>query len=305
MPFRSIISLTTALFFAAAYHFAAADDKTTPPATNTTTVRLTNGEFKLSPNTRWREERIMSAPKFKLSVDLGSGKSVKGSMSLISRQLLDVDVLTDKNLRLKFIQHNSTSDIDIGANRNRNTTTLPLDGKIALAERSNAGRWSAKLDGRNRPTSGEGAALHALTYLWIDGIYPDRDVAIGETWKIDAKELKNLFGADFKKPAGEFEFTLVRMVDHEGHKCAKITGKGSVTSQTKSLGNAAADGTGETPLDATMDISIEIFRSLELAMDMTMKMEGTLDLNNEKDEKALQYKATSPVKFTRSFRKRK
>lgn len=250
----------------------------------------------------------MSAPKFKLSVDLGSGKSVKGTMSLISRQLLDVDVLTGNNLRLKFIQHNSTSDIDIGANRNRNTTTLPLDGKTVLTERGNEGRWSAKLDGRSRPTSGEGSALHALTYLWIDGIYPDRDVAIGETWKIDAKELKNLFGADFKKPAGEFEFTLVRIVDHEGQKCAKITGKGHVTSQTKSLGDAnasAADGTGETPLDATMDINLEIFRSLELAMDMTMKMEGTLDLNNQKDEKALQYKATSPVKFTRSFRKRK
>ncbi|MFT4547843.1 MAG: hypothetical protein ACI8XO_003084 [Verrucomicrobiales bacterium] len=281
-----------------------ADEKSTLATIAAEAVTLSSSDFKLPPNSQWREERIMSAPKFKLSIDLGSGKTVKGTMSLLSRQLLDIDVVGEKDLRLKFVQSNSTSDIDIGENRNRHTTTLPLDGKTVLAERGEGGRWSSRLDGRRRPTSEEGTALNALTHLWVEGIYPGRDLEIGETWTVDAKDLKNLFGADFKRPTGEFEFTLARVVEHEGQNCAKVTGRGKVTSQTKSLGNSAADGTGETPLDATMDIGIEIFHSLDLAMDLTLKMEGTLTLSNEKDAEALRYEASSPVKFTRTFRKR-
>ena len=301
MPLISVAA-TILMILALAAPTGDASDETAEPATPNS-VRLMNADFRLPANTRWREERIMSAPKLKLSVDLGGNKNVRGTMSLLSRQVLDIDVRTEKDLRLKFVQSDTTSDIDFGKNRNRSTTTLPLDGKSVLAERVESGRWSAKLDSSRRPTAEEGSALYGLTYLWASGVYPDREVEIGETWKVDAKNFKNLFGSEFKKPAGAFEFSLARIVDFDGHPCAKITGKGELTSQTKSLGSTEA-GAEETPIDAVMDLSIEIYRSIELGMDLSVKMTGTLDLSNEKDEEALTYKASSPVEFTRTLKKR-
>ena len=245
----------------------------------------------------------MSAPKLKLSVDLGTDKNVKGVMSMLSRQLIDIDVLNQEEVRLKFVQNDSTSHINFGENRSRHTTALPLDGRTVLAERGEGGRWSAKFDSRRRPTPEESSALYALTYLWAEGVYPDREVKIGESWKVDAKDFKNLFGSNFRKPVGNFEFTLAKMVKHEGRDCAKIIGKGKLTSQTKSMGSDEA-GLEETPLDAEMDLTIEIYRSVELAMDLSVTMTGTLELSNEKDEDALTYRASSPVEFTRTLRQR-
>ena len=88
-----------------------ADEKSTLATIAAEAVTLSSSDFKLPPNSQWREERIMSAPKFKLSIDLGSGKTVKGTMSLLSRQLLDIDVVGEKDLRLKFVQSNSTRTV--------------------------------------------------------------------------------------------------------------------------------------------------------------------------------------------------
>ncbi|MGI9239713.1 MAG: hypothetical protein ACR2RV_02870 [Verrucomicrobiales bacterium] len=292
---------TTILILAA---FAQAT--TAPPAEEASSgnsVQLSNADFRIPPNSRWRDERIMSAPKLALLVDLGTEKNVRGTMSILSRQLLDIDVASESELRLKFIQADTTTDIDFGKDRNRQTTPLPLDGKTILAERGDRGRWSSKLDRGRRPTGEESAALYALSYLWADGLYPDRRVTIGESWTVEAKQLRNLFGSDLKKPVGEFVFTLARIVEYEGEECAKITGKGKLRSQTKSLGSGAT-GTEDVPLEATMDLSIEIYRSLELAMDLSVKMTGTLELNNAQDEEAFSYKAISPVEFSRKLGKR-
>ena len=221
---------------------------------------------------------------------------------MLSREVIDIDVLNGGQLRLKYIQSDRTSDIDFGNNRSRHSNPLPLDGETILASRSPDGRWSAKLHGRRRPTADESSALHALTYLWSEGVYPDREVAIGETWEIDAGEFKNLFGSDFQKPSGEFEFKFARLVEHGGMMCAKITGKGKLTSQTKNLG--ATPGTEQTALGAAMDLTIDIYRSIEFAMDLTIEMKGTLELSNEEDEDALLYKASSKVEFTRRLKKR-
>ncbi len=301
MPLNAIAAATV-LTFANCAQFAAADERGAP-ATAPKSVSLVNTDFRLPANSRWREERIMSAPKLKLSVDLGANKNVRGTMSLLSRQVLDIDVLTEKDVRLKFVQSDTTSTIDFGKNRNRSTNTLPLDGKTVLAERVESGRWSAKFDGRRRPTPEEGSALQGLTHLWTTGVYPDRDVEIGETWKVDAKNFKSLFGDEFEKPTGAFEFNLARIVEFEGKTCAKITGRGKLTSQTKTLRSTGA-GAEESPLDAVMDLSVEIYRSIEFGIDLSVKMTGTLDLNNKKDKDALTYKATSPVEFTRILRKR-
>ena len=301
MPLNPIAIAAATLF---ALTGLAAGDGTAAPTAPVQSVMLSNTSFNLPPNTRWREERIMSAPKFKLSVELGAEKNVRGSMSMLTRQLMEIDVLTPKKLRLNFVQSDTSSDIDFGANTNRSTTTLPLDGKAVVTERDEKGRWSAKLEAKRRPTPEEGSALNALTYLWAEGIYPDKEITIGESWKVDAKDFKNLFGSEFKKPKGEFEFTLVRIDEHDGETCAKITGKGQLTSQTKSLGNATAGNTEETPLDAVMDLEIEIFHAIELGMDLDVKMTGTLVLSNDKKSEELSYEASSPVEFTRSLERR-
>lgn len=266
-------------------------------------LRLANSEFRLPPNSRWREERIMTAPALKLSVDLGTEKDVRGTMSMLSRQLIHIDVISEKDLRLKFVQNETKSEVDFGKDRSRHTTTLPLDGKTVLTERIEEGRWAARLDSKRRPTPVESAALYSLTYLWAEGLYPDREVEIGESWTVDASELKNLLGSDFSRPEGELRFTLARIVDFEGQECAKITGKGRLRSQTKNLGSDSP-GTEEAALEAAMDLSIEIYRSVELAMDLSVKMSGTLELSNEKDETALRYRASSPIEFSRTFEKR-
>jgi hypothetical protein len=293
------IAISIAIVFCQAIAPSSADSPKNPADP----VSLSNTEFRLPPNSHWREERIMSAPKLKLLVDLGTEKNIKGTMSMQSRQILDVDVLSATDLRLRFVQNDTTSDVDFGDKRSRQTTTLPLDGKSVLAQRGESGRWSAKLDGRRRPTGEESSALHGLTYLWSEGIYPDREVAIGESWKVDAKDLKNLFGADFIKPEGEFEFTLARIVEHEGHECAKIIGRGKFKSQSKSLGSGVP-GAEETPLDAAMDLTVEIYHSTKLAADLAVKMKGTLELSNEKDQDALTFRASSPIEFNRTLRKR-
>jgi len=267
-----------------------------------TAVMLSNKEFRLPPNSKWREERIMSAPRLKLQVDFGADKSMKGTMSMRSRQLMDVEVATEKDVRLEFLQCESSNDVDLFNNRSKHTRDLPLDGKMVIAQRTEKGRWIAKLDSRRKPTPGESSALYALSHLWSEGIYPDKEVEIGQTWKIEASEFKSLFGNDFERPEGDFEFTLARMVEHEGQTCAKITGKGKFRSQTKGFGSP--DGEAEEPLTATMDITLEIFRSIDLAMDLTVNMSGTLDIRNDKAREELRYKATSPVEFSRTFRKR-
>lgn len=276
------------------------------PTTESTSgsVRLSNSEFRLPPNSRWREERIMSAPSLKLSVDLGTEKGVRGTMSMLSRQLIDIDVLSEKELRLRYVQNETTSDVDFGKERNRHTTTLPLDGKTILAERIDEGRWAAKLDARRRPTPEENAALYSLTYLWAEGLYPDREVEIGESWTVDASQLKGLFGSDFKRPTGELRFTVSRIVDFEGQECAKITGKGKLQSQASNLAGGATGTTEDAALTAGLNLSIEIFRSIELAADLSVTMTGTLELSNEADEEALSYRASSPVEFTKTFEKR-
>ena len=266
-------------------------------------VRLFNADFRLPPNSRWREERIMASPRLKLSVDLGAGKRVKGSMSILTRQLLDVDVLADSKLRLRFVQRERINDIDFGGNRNRQAISLALDGKTVIAQRSEDGRWSAKFDGKRRPTAKESFALNGLAYLWMEGVYPDREVSIGETWKVDAKNFKNLVDPSFRKPSGTFEFTLARIVEHEGHRCAKITGKGKMLSETKSLeGTPGAEGAS---LDVEMDFTtIEIYRALDFAMDINLTMKGTMEITNAKDEKALRYRAEGPVELTRTLKAR-
>ena len=128
------IAATTVLAFACCAQLAAADEDQAL-ATAPNTASLINADFRLPANSRWREEHIMSAPKLKLSVDLGAGQTVRGTMSLLSRQVLNIDVLTEKNVRLKYVQSDTTSDIDFGKNRNRLTTAQPLDGKTVLAER--------------------------------------------------------------------------------------------------------------------------------------------------------------------------
>lgn len=94
-----------------------------------------------------------------------------------------------------------------------------------------------------------------------------------------------------------------RTVEYEGQECVKITGQGKLRSQTKSLGSSAP-GAEEKPLAAELDLSIEIYRSLELAIDLSVSMTGTLELSNTGDEDALSYKASSPVEFTRTLKKR-
>ena len=276
-------------------------DESAPPVAATSKVRLSNKEFKLPPKSKWREERIMSAPRLKLLVELGGDKELEGSMSMLSRQLIEVDVLSEKDVRLDFVQCESTNDIDFVNTRGKHATDLPLDGKTVLATRTSKGRWVAKLDGRRKPSSEESSALYALSYLWGENIYPDREMEIGQSWKVDAGEFRNLFGSDFERPQGEFDFTLARLVEHEGSDCVKITGKGKFTSRTKGLGAATGE---ETPLTATMDLTFEIYRSIDLDMDLTVNMNGTLDISNDEDADGLRYSATSPVEFSRTFRKR-
>ena len=266
-------------------------------------LRLANSEFRLPPNSRWREERIMTAPALKLSVDLGTEKDVRGTMSMLSRQLIHIDVISEKDLRLKFVQNETNSEVDFGKDRSRHTTTLPLDGKTVLTERIEEGRWAARLDSKRRPTPEESAALYSLTYLWAEGLYPDREVEIGESWTVDASELKNLLGSDFSRPEGELRFTLARIVDFEGQECAKITGKGRLRSQTKNLGSDSPGPRRQPSRQRWISRSRSTGR-LNSPWDLSVKMSGTLELSNEKDETALRYRASSPIEFSRTFEKR-
>jgi len=146
-------------------------------------------------------------------------------------------------------------------------TTLadnPLAGETLLIERQSDG-WSSTLLGRE-PTAAQRALLRD-PYFEPREIYPDRRVAVGESWVVDGAKLAMLLGfGNTLSAEGKGTFTLDRVSEEAGDLLAVISSH--LELRIKLLA-------GTTPLDYSLGANGTIRRSLRRSIDVSSRVSGS------------------------------
>ncbi len=96
------------------------------------------------------------------------------------------------------------------------------------------------------------------------GYFPEKPVALGDTWK---QSLKKILGGSSDIPDGDANLTFLEFTQQNGHKCAHIQMKASVSQDLSGI-TLSGDLTGD------LYFAVDINRTLQMDLDGPLKMNG-------------------------------
>jgi hypothetical protein len=161
----------------------------------------------------------------------------------------------------------------------------PLHGQTVVSRYVN-GMWTRTLK-NGVPTPEQQRKLRDEP--WDNTFYPDRAVAVGETWTVPSERFKSLFGSNFTS-RGRMTCTLVRITELEGEKCAAITAK--LEASGKRLDHE------ENKMTASLHGTI--YHSLKDQLDLKAELQGKMKIEVQRTEgdHKITMTMTGPVTFT-------
>jgi hypothetical protein len=147
----------------------------------------------------------------------------------------------------------------------------PLHGQTVVSRYTN-GIWTRTLK-NGVPTPEQERKLRDETA--DNTFYPDRAVAVGETWTVPSERFKSLLGSGFTS-RGRMTCTLVRITELEGEKCAVI--KANVEASGKRLDPSNKEGKITAGLHGT------IYHSLKDQLDVRAELQGRIKFESQRTE---------------------
>ncbi len=141
----------------------------------------------------------------------------------------------------------------------------PLQGKTITIRRRN-GKVSVtvspgQLDQRDR------AVLAKALDHSDQEFFPDRDVAVGEEWPVDARLVSQIFPEVQK---AEVKYQLQEVVPFAGHRCARVHVTMEVTGQPSGM-----------PVPMTIKLSGDLYHALDLKRTLSTELSGPVTVQGE------------------------
>jgi hypothetical protein len=147
-----------------------------------------------------------------------------------------------------------------------------LEGYSLVGRRAD-GKWTFSMEPRT-PTSGQQEELKDLretSWFFEDGMYPDKQVRVGETWKMPTT-LPVIVGTGLYNPSGTINLKLLGVTQHDGEECARIAMDMQIS--------GAMDNEGEE-VQVELRLRGEILRSLDRRTDVAADLKGHLKFTRE------------------------
>jgi hypothetical protein len=215
-----------------------------------------------------RTERTLSGGALTMEAD---GNAVRGRIDQTSVSTEEVEIVQTGGARVTMLKYRVAED-------STHTTVAgdagptdafedgPMVGETALIERRDDG-WVKTLLGRE-PDERQRAWLDER-FVDDSEIYPEKPVAVGDTWVVEGAELAAIMGLERALSAdGKATFTLDRVADEDGDRRA-------VVSYRLELHASILDD-DNSPVDFKLGGSGNVRRSLTSYLDVSNRLTGQM-----------------------------
>ncbi len=222
-----------------------------------------------------RVESIVEMKDGTMDINAGgmrlAGKMDMSMRSIIETTILEVEDVTITKVRIRHVEETQEQTVEMMGQRSTNKDEAPLHGQTIVGTLSDDS-WSFELE-NGSPNAAQRARLAELnrSYKFDDrhAVYPDRKIAIGESWEVDAADMDAQFsGTD--RPEGKVTLTLDKVEEVDGEKLAHLT----VTMDLEAAMTAEGPGDGKMTMKATGPV----IRSLKTFVDKSSKLTGTMQM---------------------------
>ena len=172
----------------------------------------------------------------------------------------------------KVIREQAETVMTINGQENKDKKAGDLEGEVIISERGKDGKWKHTLVD-TKPTDKQKSELERRPGADNQAdIYPEKKIAAGHIWSVDATVLQRILGGSITDLKGKVKFKFLRVEDVDGEECAVIESSGSITGIAK---------TDEGELNVEFDIKGITFRSLKSGIDLKDEAEGTMRMSGK------------------------
>lgn len=200
------------------------------------------------------------------------GQVMDGTSEMESVEKRRVESLEDGSYRYLLIEEVEKQTMTLMGQAQPMPPKLnPLVGLPVIVSKGGDGQWGAKLE--------EGEATPELVSELdeiAEGLNDDDDAKlygteprkVGDEWEVESADLMGV-----ENGKGVFKLKFDSIEEHEGERCAKITGKFEIK------GTEEEEGAGEMTITLAGDYLA--YRSLEGRYDVSKKMDGTMSVKGD------------------------
>lgn len=216
------------------------------------------------------EEFTMEFKEAKLKVTLPD-RVCDGDMAMKEVKKSKVESISKGKYRFTVLEEIKTeSTTMMGQKQPAKVTRSPIEGKPLIAEKGGDGVWKVALESGQATPEMEKEIAKLEKKLSKDEdteVYGTIPRKIGDEWTVDGADM---LGVEDGK--GKIKLRLAGIEDHNGERCAKLTGSMDIT------GSPDKDTQG---LKMRMAGDFVIFRSLEHRTDLSNELKGTIEVFGE------------------------
>ena len=215
---------------------------------------------------------------------------VQGAVAMDGRQVTEDEVLAAGDLarvRVRYLRDSLDVRRVFGETEEVDRERGPLDGCTVLGRRWD-GAWAFRLED-GAPDADQAAALNELGTDYAPALYPARRLRVGDSWEVDAAQMKRWMGHDLIRSEGKARLTLRGLRVFRGERCAVIDVKIDAAGEL-------ADPDGNM-LELQLGLEGIIHRSLKSHLDVAGEMSGLMVLEGEleHDGVPVHVKVTGPM----------
>lgn len=167
-----------------------------------------------------------------------------------------------------FEKHVEAREMIVGGQKNGQDKPGPLDG-MKMVARLEGGKWVKTLEGGGEPAN-EKQARELKNDDFDQTLYPEKAVAIGDSWEVPTPALKELLGTETEKFEGSLKMKLLRIEPRDGDNCAVME------AELKAAADEQQEG---ATVKMTFDLKGIVYRSLANLVDVDAKFAGTMKLD--------------------------
>lgn len=220
---------------------------------------------------------------------MGPGKMTAGgeggftsSFRLESKIVSELQVIATDKVKLTYLMDKTTHETEVAGEKSIEAERGELDGVSLIGTRT-SGSWKFALE-VGEPTEKQRKKIDLLGRIFsVNGedLYPDRAVAVGESWTASPMAVRALLGADVLSAQGSITLSLRSVEPCGSEQCARIETVVDVTAKTLTDENDELEiqvgGTGRTLRDLSRHVDIETsFDGLAVMEGGALEMRGPL-----------------------------
>ena len=232
--------------------------------------RLNGGTSAVGNATRTEKHMALPTGDFTLS---SGGQSMQGTMNMASDAVETSKVTAAENgqatgMEIFHDKEVTSQTVSMAGQEMPNKEVSPMQGTTVVRRRT-GDTWTDTLK-EGTPTPKQ--KKHLYTNRPDDGslLYPNDEIAVGDTWTVPSSSLQRLFGDNVQNVTGNAQCKLLRVEQVDGQSCAVV--------------QVAMDATG-TGLDdsnqkmkMSLNVHGTVYRSLQRPVDLKTDMQGTLKI---------------------------